>query len=67
MYTCTYTCIHVLQKLKSHFLKDHIETQLHWRVIAGLYNKWYIFMLFTNLLISSAIVLKIIAEYKVSC
>ena len=54
----------LLQELKK-FFKDNMHP-LSCGVAFELYNKWYIYMLFTNLLILSAIIMKIISEYKVS-
>ena len=55
-----------LQELKLHFLGHH-KKQLRWAEISVLYNKWYIFMLFTEVLLFVSIILKIISEYTVSC
>lgn len=50
-------------------IQDFFVDNKRWvscRVTCGLYNKWYIFMLFTNLLLTIAIIMKIISEYQVS-
>ena len=54
-----------IQELKLHFLAYH-KKRLRWTEISVLYNKWYIFMLFTEILILVSVVLKIISEYTVS-
>ena len=35
--------------------------------ICELFNKWYIFMIFTLMLLLTAVITKVMAEYKVSC
>ena len=47
-----------------HFLAYH-EKRLRWQEISLLFNKWFIMMLFTDLLILLAIVLKGVGEYMV--
>ena len=47
-----------------HFLAYH-ERHLRWRELSPLYNKWYMWMLFTNLLIFVATVFKIYSDYSV--
>ena len=54
-----------IQELKLHFLAYH-KKRLGWTETSVLYNKWYIFMLFTEMLILVSVILKIISEYTVS-
>ncbi|XP_065902091.1 mucolipin-3-like isoform X2 [Dysidea avara] len=55
--------IKLSKDIKLHFLAYH-EKHLRWKEITPLYNKWYMLMLFTDLLIMVATALKIVSEYQ---
>ncbi|XP_065901987.1 mucolipin-3-like isoform X2 [Dysidea avara] len=55
--------IKLCKDLKLHFSAFH-KKHLRWKEISHLFNKWYILMLFTNTLIFSGTILKIITEYQ---
>ena len=52
--------------MKLHFFAFHMK-RLRWTdELSALFNKWYIFMLFSNMLILVAIILKMVSDYEVS-
>ena len=45
---------------------DENQVKKRYKIIE-LFNKWYIFMFFTHILLLIAVITKIVAEYNVSC
>ncbi|XP_065902044.1 mucolipin-3-like isoform X2 [Dysidea avara] len=65
--SCTYILSifqtsNLTKDVKLHFLAYH-ERHLRWQEISPLYNYWYMMMLFTNLLIFAATLLKVYSDY----
>jgi len=54
-----------VQETKLYF-KERLKKRLRWKEISPLYNKWFVLMLFANLLIIVASMLKIFIAYQVS-
>ena len=52
-----------MQDVKLHFLAYH-KKHLRWQEISTLYNFWYLLMLFTNILIFLATLMKIYHDYN---